>query len=107
MRSRSALALLTCVVVEVVAYFVVLVTRSRREPVGCGDYCWSDWDLALGWGYLVVAPLAAGQLLFGGLVIVLAARQGNRGISVGLVAFVSSTALMAALLYGFYILQST
>lgn len=107
MRSRSALTLVSCVVVEVVVYFVVLLTRSKQDPLDCNDYCWSHWDYAVGWGYLVVAPLAVGQLLFGGIVVVLAARQDNRGVSAGLIAFVSSTALMVALLCGFYILQSS
>lgn len=101
------MTLLSCVGIEVVAYFVVLLTRSRREPVGCDEYCWSDWDYAVGWGLLVVAPLAVGQLLFGGIVLVLGARNDQRGISAGVVAFVSSTALMVALLYGFYILRSS
>lgn len=105
--SRSVRTLVSCVGIEVVAYFVVLLTRSRREPVGCGDNCWSDWDFAVGWGQLVVAPLAVGQLFFGGIVIVLAARKDDRGISAGLVAFMSSTALMLALLFGIYFLQST
>lgn len=100
-------ALVSCVVIEVVAYFVVLLTRSRREPAGCSDYCWSDWDFAVGWGYLVVAPLAVGQLLFGGIVIALAARKDDRGIAAGLVAFTSSTALTLLLLFGVYYLQSS
>jgi hypothetical protein len=104
---RSVTALLTCVVLEVVAYLVVLLTRSRREPVGCGDDCWSDWDYAAGWGYLVVAPLVAGQLVLGGLAIARAARGGDRGIATGLLAFFLATALTLLLLFGVYYLRSS
>jgi hypothetical protein len=100
-------ALVSCVVIEVVAYFVVLLTRSRREPAGCSDYCWSDWDFAVGWGYLVVAPLVAGQLVFGGFAVARAARIDSRGISTGLLAFFGATALTLLLLFGVYALQST
>ncbi|WP_433007479.1 hypothetical protein [Kribbella sp. CA-294648] len=101
------MTLISCVAIEVVAYFVVLLTRSRQEPAGCDDYCWSDWDFAVGWGYLVVAPLVAGQLVVGGIAVARAASKDSRGISTGLLAFFGATALTLLLLFGVYYLQSS
>ncbi|NEA33691.1 hypothetical protein [Streptomyces sp. SID13031] len=104
---RSMRALLACVLVEAEVYFVVLLTRSGQDPSGCADTCWSDQDIAAVWGLGVVAPLAVGQLVFGGIAVALAARKGDRGIPTGLFAWFGATALTAALLFGTWFLQTT
>lgn len=104
---RSARTLLTCVLVEAAVYFVVLLTQSGQDPSECADPCLSDQDYAVGWGYLVVAPLAVGQLVFGGIAVALAARKGDQGIPTGLFAWFGATALTAVLLFGTWVLQAT
>jgi hypothetical protein len=104
---RSLRAFLLCVAAELAAYFVVLLTRSTQEPPNCDDYCMTDRDIALFWGLLVAAPVVIGQFVVGGILIALAARKDNWSLAAGLYAFVGSTALMVALVYGYYTLQAS
>ncbi|WBQ07319.1 hypothetical protein [Kribbella sp. CA-293567] len=104
---RSAVTLLSCVVLEGVVYFVWLLTSSKVEPLGCDDHCLSGRDIAAGWGLLVIAPLAAGQLLFGGVTVALTARKGDRSVFAGLLGFFAGTALTLPILFFVYYLQSS